>query len=183
MCSRHINMVSLPIRTVNNILKVPLPSGSVFCIINLKGCIIVNFGEYLKHLRNEKQLSQRELAEKTGISNAEISRLETGDRKNPSPATLKAIAPHLGVSYHELMKNAGYIEEVIDHQGFTENIYRDENGRLIDIIRNAKDMYEKDSEWANIAFRVTSADLSQTELNAIKAATEAMLDQFLKSKK
>jgi transcriptional regulator with XRE-family HTH domain len=143
----------------------------------------VTFGEYLKYLRNEKQLSQRELAEKSGISNAEISRLETGDRKSPSPATLKAIAPCLGVSYQELLKHAGYIEEIIEHQGFTENIYRDEEGKLIDITRSAKKMYEKDSEWANLAFRVTSADLSKTELNAIKAATEAMLEQFLKNKK
>jgi transcriptional regulator with XRE-family HTH domain len=143
----------------------------------------MTFGEYIKNLRNENKLSQRDLAEKSGISNAEISRMETGERKKPSPISLKAIAPFLGVSYEDLMQKAGYIEEVIEHKGFTENIYRDEEGRLIDISRRAKDMYEKDSKWANLAYRVTSSDLSETELNIIKAQTEVLLEQFLKNRK
>jgi transcriptional regulator with XRE-family HTH domain len=143
----------------------------------------MTFGEYLKHLRSEKEISQRELAEKSGVSNAEISRIETGERKKPSPITLKAIAPFLNITYEELLKKAGYIEEVIDHQGYTENIIRDEDGNLIDIVRRAKDMYEKDSQWANLAYRVSSSDLSEKELDIIKASTEVLLQQFLKSKK
>lgn len=143
----------------------------------------MTFGDYVKNLRTGRKLSQRELAEVSGISNAEISRIETGDRKKPSPATLKAIAPYLGVTYQEIMQKAGYIEEVVEHQGYIENIYRDENGKLMDISRSAKEMYEKDSEWANIAFRVTSADLSEDEINAIKATTVALLKQFTKDKK
>jgi HTH-type transcriptional regulator, competence development regulator len=143
----------------------------------------MTFGEYLKYLRTEKKISQRELAEVSGVSNAEISRIETGERKKPSYITLKAIAPYVGVSYQELLKEAGYIEEVIDYQGYTEKIYRDENGRLIDITRKAKDMYEKNSKWANIAFRVTSADISENELDLISAQTEALLQQFLKNRK
>lgn len=40
---------------------------------------------------------------------------------------------------------AGYIEEVINHEGYSENIYRYDKGHLIDIVRRTKDMYEKDS--------------------------------------
>lgn len=69
------------------------------------------FGEYLKSLRKEKSLSQRELAEKSGISNAEISRIETGNRKKPSPDVLRALAPILNVPYEELMDKAGYIND------------------------------------------------------------------------
>ncbi|MDR3597047.1 helix-turn-helix transcriptional regulator [Clostridium sp.] len=140
------------------------------------------FGEYIKNLRNEARLSQRELAEKSGVSNAEISRLETGERKKPSPIVLKSIAPFLDVTYEDLLQKAGYIEEVIDHKGFTENIYKDEDGNLIDIIRQIKDMYEKDSKWANLAYRVSASNLSETELEIIKAQTEVLLEQFLKNK-
>lgn len=142
----------------------------------------MNFGEFIKQLRNDKGLSQRELAEKSGISNAEISRIETGERKKTSPITLKAIAPFLGITYEELLKEAGYIEEVIDHQGYTENIIKDEDGNLIDIVKRAKDMYQKDSQWANIAYRVSNSELSEKELDIIKASTEVLLQQFLKSK-
>jgi HTH-type transcriptional regulator, competence development regulator len=143
----------------------------------------MTFGEYIKNLRNEIGFSQRELAEKSSVSNAEISRIETGERKKPSPIVLKAIAPFLGVAYEELLQKAGYIEEVIDHKGFTENIYKDEDGNLIDITRQIKDMYEKDRNWANLAYRVSASDLSENELQIIKAQTEVLLQQFLKNKK
>lgn len=143
----------------------------------------MTFGDYIKSLRNESKLSQRDLAEKSGVSNAEISRIETGERKNPSPITLKAIAPWLGASYKELMQKAGYIEEVVEHQGYTENIYRDEDGKLIDIVRLAKDMFDNDSKWANLAYRVSASNLSNNELDIIKAQTESLLQQFLKNKK
>lgn len=143
----------------------------------------MSFGEFIKKLRNENSLSQRDLAEKSGVSNAEISRIETGERKKPSPSVLKAFAPYLGVTYEELMQQAGYIEEVIDHKGYTENLYKDDQGKLVDIVRFAKDMYEKDSNWANLAYRVSNADLTESELSIIKAQTEVLLEQFLKNKK
>lgn len=70
----------------------------------------MSLGEYLKQIRNEKLISQRELAEKSGISNAEISRIESGERQKPSPDALRAIAPVLGLSYETLMDKAGYID-------------------------------------------------------------------------
>jgi transcriptional regulator with XRE-family HTH domain len=148
----------------------------------MKGCVFMSFGSFLKNLREQNKLSQRDLAEKSGVSNAEISRLETGDRKKPSPLVLKSLAPSLGVTYEELMQQAGYIEETIEHQGYTENLYRDDNGKLVDIITRAKDMYEKDSSWANLAYRVTAANLTDSERDIIKAQTEVLLEQFLKNK-
>lgn len=142
----------------------------------------MNFGEYLKNLRNENKLSQRELSEKSGVSNAEISRIESGERKKPSPIMLKAIAPYLGITYEDLLQKAGYLEEVIEHENYTENIYRDENGALVDVTRRMKDMYDKDSSWANLAYRVSSSDLTEAERSIIKIQTEALLEQFLKFK-
>ena len=103
----------------------------------------MTFGEYIRKLRKDCKLSQRDLAEKSGISNAEISRIESGERKNPAPAILKAIAPHIGVTYEELLQMAGYIEEIVPHQGYTEKIYRDQDGSIIDIVKRANIMHQK----------------------------------------
>ena len=46
----------------------------------------MNLGEYISLKRKEKGWSQRELAAASNISNAEISRLESGKRKEPSPS-------------------------------------------------------------------------------------------------
>jgi hypothetical protein len=44
-------------------------------------------------------------------------------------------------------------------------------------------MYEKDSEWANLAYRVTASDLNDSEMELIKAQTKSLLEQFIKNKK
>ena len=71
----------------------------------------MDVGNYIKELRNKKSISQRQLAELSGISNAEISRIETGERQKPSPDVLRKLAPHLEVPYESLMQSAGYINE------------------------------------------------------------------------
>lgn len=69
----------------------------------------MSFGLYLKELRANNNLTQRELAKLANISNAEISRIESGFRVNPSPDVLRAIAPHLNLPYESLMEKAGYL--------------------------------------------------------------------------
>lgn len=81
------------------------------------------------------------------------------------------------------MKLAGYIEKTINYQGYTKNVYKDEKGRLIDIVRIAEEMYEKDPNWINLAYKVTSVDLTEDEVNIIIAQTEALVRQFLKNRK
>jgi hypothetical protein len=49
-----------------------------------------------------------------------------------------------------------------------ENIYVGKNSIPIDIVKCTKDMYEKDSEWANLAFRVANSDLSEYEMEMTK---------------
>lgn len=68
-------------------------------------------GKFVREKRIEKDMSQRELANAAGISNAEISRLESGKRKAASPAVLKAIAKALNVPVEVLLEKSGIIEE------------------------------------------------------------------------
>lgn len=68
-------------------------------------------GEYIKKKRTEMGISQRELAQSANISNAEISRIESGMRKQPSPDVLKNIATALNIFCEKLYMIAGYIND------------------------------------------------------------------------
>lgn len=56
--------------------------------------------------REEQKISQRELADKTGITQADISKMESGDA-NPTLDTLKRIASGLGMSLQLSFKPIG----------------------------------------------------------------------------
>ena len=71
--------------------------------------LVKRLSAYIKSLRNAKGWSQRDLAAESGVSNAEISRIESGQRKNPSPAVLKNLANSLGVSEIDMFKSAGVV--------------------------------------------------------------------------
>lgn len=71
----------------------------------------MSLGEYLQEKRKEKDMSQRDLANASGVSNAEISRIEAGTRKQPSPKTLRKIAEALNTPLEEVYQQAGIIEK------------------------------------------------------------------------
>jgi transcriptional regulator with XRE-family HTH domain len=64
----------------------------------------------LRVLRLNKGLSQAELAALAGVSEYTVTRLETGQRKRPHPATRRKLAAALGVpiaDVDELRANGG----------------------------------------------------------------------------
>lgn len=65
--------------------------------------------DYLKKLRGD--LSIRQVAEKTGISNAYLSQLESQKRKKPHPDVLQKLADFFDVPILELFEKAGYLKE------------------------------------------------------------------------
>lgn len=71
----------------------------------------MSLGEFIKEKRNLKNWSQRDLAAKSGVSNAEISRIESGKRKEPSSSVLKDIASALDVPVEDLLQQAGVISD------------------------------------------------------------------------
>jgi transcriptional regulator with XRE-family HTH domain len=58
----------------------------------------------LKDLRGQREMSQRELAAKVGVTQAYIAQLEAGEKKNPSLDVLKRLARALGVPVTELLE-------------------------------------------------------------------------------
>ncbi|MEZ2661261.1 helix-turn-helix domain-containing protein [Aneurinibacillus aneurinilyticus] len=71
----------------------------------------MNFGEYIKKLREERDLSVRELARRSNVSIAHISQTENGHRGIPKPETLKKLAEGLNHPVEDLMTKAGYLDE------------------------------------------------------------------------
>lgn len=67
-----------------------------------------SLGTYLRSLRDAKGLSLRVVEEKTGVSNAFLSQLESGKVKQPSPIILYKLAQLFEVPYETLMERAGY---------------------------------------------------------------------------
>ncbi len=63
----------------------------------------MNVGELIKKVRKEKGMTQKQLAAKAEISFSMISKLESGERKNPTNDILTKIADALGVSKAELV--------------------------------------------------------------------------------
>lgn len=95
----------------------------------------MNFGEKLKLIRNERNMSQNDLAEKANISRVSIGNYERGDRVPTSDVLLK-LANALGVSTDKLLGNE-YINEfeewfnVFAHAGFF--VAEDKNSNKVSV--------------------------------------------------
>ena len=60
-----------------------------------------DWGAKLRRLREQKVLSQRDLAAKCGVTQATIANIELGKTK-PHPSTLRKLAHGLGISAEDL---------------------------------------------------------------------------------
>jgi transcriptional regulator with XRE-family HTH domain len=70
----------------------------------------IEFGKYIAELREKAGYeTQAALGKAAGIESSTLSRIETGDTKNPNIDTLKKLAPLLGVTIEEIMGKLGYI--------------------------------------------------------------------------
>src|SRR5438445_6393511 len=71
---------------------------------------LANLGEFIRTQRRLSNLSLRDLAARTQISNPYLSQIERGLHE-PSVRVLKAIAAALNMSAESLLKQAGLLEE------------------------------------------------------------------------
>lgn len=107
------------------------------------------FGEYIRKLRKEREMTIRQLELYSGVSNSYLSQLENGKRGIPSPDILKKLAKGLKVDYVFLMRKAGYVEESddeIDHdlQEFIDNVkvwYKEEPKTKEEKLKMMKEMF------------------------------------------
>ena len=64
---------------------------------------MVTIGEKIKHWRQKKGLTQKQIAEKAGLTIATIGRIEADIRHGTNITTLQRIADALGISLDKLL--------------------------------------------------------------------------------
>ena len=116
----------------------------------------IEIGIIIKEAREEMGLSQRELAKKAQIDNAEISRIESGKRQKPNIIVLKNIAEILDLSLVKLMKLSGYNETDINF------------GRDLDDKRSLRDYKNIINDYQRFYYDVLE-DISKRRNNDFKA--------------
>lgn len=79
------------------------------------------FGQFLAEIRKEKQMTQKELAEKLFVSDKTVSKWERGNSM-PNVTLLIPIADVLGITVTELLKGEKLREEKTLNSDEVENL-------------------------------------------------------------
>ena len=105
----------------------------------------MSLGRNLKELRQKQSLNQKDLSDRSGVSQATISRIETGRVRQPGSSALKNLADALGVSTDSLMDDKARLARV--HKDRLHQIAEslnafviDENGHLLFISQTLADL-------------------------------------------
>lgn len=79
--------------------------------------IIMNIGDKIKHFRMAKELSQKEVATRIGIDQAQYSRIESG-KVEPTLSSIQKIADALHIDIAELFSK----EQIADINSYDKNV-------------------------------------------------------------
>ena len=91
-----------------------------------------NIGEEIAKARESKGLSQRQLANAIGISNAEISKIESGEREIPNPKIFRKLSKVIGLNYNDMMEMVGLGGKITPLNPFIKNHYQNLKGEELD---------------------------------------------------
>jgi HTH-type transcriptional regulator, competence development regulator len=111
----------------------------------------MDFGQHIRELRRERNLSQRDLATKVGIDFTYLSKIEVGRMEPPSEPVIRRMAQELGADEDELINLAGKVPKelkavlddnpeavellrVLSEQRLSDEAYR----TMLDIVRKAQ---------------------------------------------
>ena len=94
----------------------------------------------IRNARQQKRISQKELANLINISAAQLCRIENGDCR-PSKVTLQKLSGHIGIPYPELLRLAGYSNMRGDVMLFNKD------GEKIDTFALVSSIYRADSDF------------------------------------
>jgi transcriptional regulator with XRE-family HTH domain len=106
------------------------------------------FGQLLKEIRRDKNVSQRELALSVGVDYSYISKIENDRLPPPAAETILKIAARLKVPHEILLANSGKVsndlKEVIS------------NPEAIRFLNEVKQMNLSDTEWQSLQQQLKS---------------------------
>lgn len=96
----------------------------------------------IKAARERMGLSQRAFAERIGITQAQLCRLENNSDMRPTRKTLKALAPFLATPYSALLVQAGYSGVITPQEE-----YYSFSGDAIDPVKIVEEIFRKDPDF------------------------------------
>lgn len=160
-------------------------------------------GEIIAEAREKAGYSQRQLAKEANISNAELSKIESGEREIPNPKTLRKISKYIDLNYNDLMYMIGLGVQVsplnpflLDHYSHLKGQELEDawtiakasiknNDLIIDSLQKRIDSEELTKEETDVLYE-TIEDLkyqSNTNNEIIKLLESNMIKERLKNAK
>ena len=128
---------------------------------------VEGLGDYLREQRGQAQMSLRQLAELTDVSNPYLSQIERGLRR-PSAEVLQQIAKALRISAESLYVRAGILDAdetgarmVEDAIALDQRLTERQKSALLDIYRSFVGV--DDTTDSQLAATVTEANTTQEE--------------------
>lgn len=110
-------------------------------------------GAWVREVRTEQGLSQRGLADRSGLSRSYLCDIERGRGTQPSMETLDKLSAALGFSRNEVLRAAGMIEGGLDDRYTSDErrllaVFRDldDSGRL-QVMRFARFVHADEHAW------------------------------------
>lgn len=110
-------------------------------------------GQWIRGTRAEQGISQRALADRSGLSRSYVCDIERGRGAQPSVATLDKLAAALGLSRADLLQASGLIDRVnmpreTEQERRILSVYRDltESGRA-SVMRFARFVHADEHHW------------------------------------
>jgi transcriptional regulator with XRE-family HTH domain len=105
----------------------------------------------LKYLLNEANISEAELARRTGIAQPMVNRLATGKNKNPKLETLKPIAKYFSITFSQLLG-----EEELPSTELRSNQYTTSNNQSFELCLLTIDEINPDNLRSEIMIPTTA---------------------------
>lgn len=110
-------------------------------------------GQWIRKTRADQGISQRALADRSGLSRSYVCDIERGRGAQPSVTTLDKLAAALGLSRADLLQASGLIDRVITPRETEEerrilSVYRDltDSGRA-SVMRFARFVHADEHHW------------------------------------
>lgn len=144
----------------------------------------MNYGEIIKKVRKERGLTQKQLGERLGISQAAIGQFES-NKANPKIETIQKIADALNVSLNDLIPDVfeqkiqeghelratdySFIEVIASHKIFTD--------------KERKEIFEKIEHYRDILIKMNDRDKLFEYSNKTHDELENTLLKMLLNKK
>src|SRR5574344_2706392 len=133
-----------------------------------------SIGEVIAEARQEAGLSQRQLAKLANINNSELSKIEAGIRKDPSPKLLRKISKYIDVNYNDLMYMIGLGVQVSALNPYLLDHYANLKGNELDdaLFTALASIKNNDIIIESLQKRIDNEKLKEEDKNVLEETIE-----------